>query len=150
MIVAAGNGMTYWYLTRSLGVGALVLLTASVALGVLSAARWRSERWPRFVTTGLHRNLTLLAICFVAGHVLTTVLDGYTPIGLRDAFIPFVSSYRPVWLGLGAVASDLLLVLVLTSLLRVRIGYRAWRYVHWLAYASWPVARANSDQTQFI
>lgn len=144
MILAAGNGMTYWYLTRSLGVGALVLLTASVALGVLSAARWRSERWPRFVTTGLHRNLTLLAICFVAGHVLTTVLDGYTPIGLKDAFIPFVSSYRPVWLGLGAVASDLLLALVLTSLLRVRIGYRAWRYVHWLAYASWPVALVHA------
>lgn len=143
-LAAAGNGTTYWYLTRSLGVGALVLLTASVALGVLSAVRWRSERWPRFVTTGLHRNLTLLAICFVAGHVVTTVADGYTPIGLQDAFIPFVSPYRPVWLGLGAVASDLLLALVVTSLLRTRIGYRAWRYVHWLAYVSWPVALVHA------
>ncbi|HEX4680399.1 MAG TPA: ferric reductase-like transmembrane domain-containing protein [Gaiellaceae bacterium] len=143
-LAAAGNGTVYWYLTRSLGVGALVLLTASVALGVLSVTRWRSERWPRFVTTGLHRNLTLLAICFVAGHVVTTVADGYTPIGVRDAFIPFVSSYRPIWLGLGAVASDLLLALVVTSLLRERIGYRAWRYVHWLAYASWPVALVHA------
>jgi sulfoxide reductase heme-binding subunit YedZ len=143
-LAAAGNGTVYWYLTRSLGVGALVLLTASVALGVLSVTRWRSERWPRFVTTGLHRNLTLVAICFVAGHVVTTVADGYTPIGIRDAFIPFVSSYRPIWLGLGAVASDLLLALVVTSLLRERIGYRAWRYVHWLAYASWPVALVHA------
>ncbi|MDX6427606.1 MAG: methionine sulfoxide reductase heme-binding subunit, partial [Gaiellaceae bacterium] len=143
-LAAAANGTVYWYLTRSLGVGALVLLTASVALGVLSVTRWRSERWPRFVTTGLHRNLTLLAICFVAGHVVTTVADGYTPIGIRDAFIPFVSSYRPIWLGLGAVASDLLLALVVTSLLRERIGYRAWRYVHWLAYASWPVALVHA------
>jgi DMSO/TMAO reductase YedYZ heme-binding membrane subunit len=143
-LAAAGNGTMDWYLTRSLGVGALVLLTASVALGVLSVTRWRSERWPRFVTTGLHRNLTLLAICFVAGHVVTTVADGYTRIGVRDAFIPFVSSYRPIWLGLGAVASDLLLALVVTSLLRERIGYRAWRYVHWLAYASWPVALVHA------
>ncbi|MDX6451272.1 MAG: methionine sulfoxide reductase heme-binding subunit [Gaiellaceae bacterium] len=143
-LAAAGNGTMYWYLTRSLGVAALVLLTASVALGVLSVTRWRSERWPRFVTTGLHRNLTLLAICFVAGHVATTVADGYTPIGVQDAFIPFVSSYRPVWLGLGAVAADLLLALVVTSLLRERIGYRAWRYVHWLAYVSWPVALVHA------
>jgi len=143
-LATAGNGTTLWYLTRSLGVGALVLLTASVALGVLTATRWRSERWPRFVTTGLHRNLTLIAICFVAGHVATTVADGYTPIGVKDAFIPFLSSYRPIWLGLGAVASDLLLALVVTSLLRARIGYRAWRYVHWLAYASWPVALVHA------
>jgi len=143
-LAAAGNGTTLWYLTRSLGVGALVLLTASVALGVLTATRWRSERWPRFVTTGLHRNLTLIAICFVAGHVATTIADGYTPIGVKDAFIPFVSSYRPIWLGLGAVALDLLLALVVTSLLRTRIGYRAWRYVHWLAYVSWPVALVHA------
>ena len=89
------------------------------------ASRWHSARWPRFPSAGLHRNLTLLAIAFVAVHVVTTVADGYAPIGSADAFIPFVSPYRPVWLGLGAVAFDLLLALVLTSLLRARIGYRS-------------------------
>src|SRR5205823_14491543 len=128
-----------WYLTRGLGVGALLLLTASVALGVLTASRWRSPRWPRFATAGLHRNLTLLAICFVAGHVATTIADGYTPIGLKDAVIPFVPSYRPIWLELGAGAFDLLAALVDTSLLRPLTGYRAWRYVHSLADAAWPV-----------
>jgi hypothetical protein len=54
--------------------------------------------------------------------------------------IPFVSSYRPLWLGLGALSFDILLALVVTSLLRRRFGYRSWRAVHWLAYASWPVA----------
>ena len=130
--------------TRGLGVGALLLLTASVALGVLTTARLKSDRWPRFVTAGLHRNLTLLAIGFVTVHVLTTILDGYTSIGLQDAIVPFLSSYRPVWLGLGTIAFDLLLILVATSLLRQRIGYRLWRYVHWLAYASWPVALVHA------
>ncbi|HUZ80689.1 MAG TPA: ferric reductase-like transmembrane domain-containing protein [Gaiellaceae bacterium] len=140
MLAVAGNAKVFWYLTRGMGVGALILLTASVALGVLTSVRWRSLTWPRFVTAGLHRNLTLLAIVFVAVHVLTTVADGYTSIALKDAVIPFVSPYRPIWLGLGAISFDLLIALVATSLLRDRIGYRAWRYVHWLAYASWPVA----------
>ena len=144
IVAAASSGKTLWFLTRGLGVGALLLLTASIVLGVLTTGGWRSPHWPRFLTAGLHRNLTLVAIVVVVLHVLTTVLDGYTPIGLKDAVIPFVSSYRPVWLGLGAVAFDLLLALVATSLLRSRIGYRAWRYLHWLAYASWPVALVHA------
>ena len=145
MIVAAvANTRELWYVTRGTGVVALLLLTAAVALGVLTTLRWRSARWPRFVSAGLHRNLTLLAIAFVAIHVVTTVLDGYAPIGFKDAVLPFLSRYRPVWLGLGAVAFDLLLALVVTSLLRVRLGHRVWRSVHWLAYAAWPVAFIHS------
>ena len=111
-----------------------------LVLGVLGTTRWRSERWPRFLVAGLHRNLTLLAIAFVVVHVVTTVADGYAPIRLVDAVVPFVSAYRPIWLGLGAVAFDLLLALIVTSLLRARVGLRLWRAVHWLAYAAWPLA----------
>ncbi len=144
ILAAAANTKVLWYLTRGLGVGALLLLTASIVLGVLTTVGWKSPRWPRFATAGLHRNLTLLSICVVVLHVLTTVLDGYTPIRLIDAVVPFVSAYRPVWLGLGAVAFDLLLALVATSLMRARLGYRAWRWVHWLAYVSWPVALVHA------
>jgi Ferric reductase like transmembrane component len=146
-VARAGGGHvvshTYWYATRATGVVALVLLTLVVALGVVGSLRLRSDRWPRFLVTGLHRNLTLLTLVFLAGHIGTTLLDSFTPIGLRDVFIPFLASYRPVWLGLGAVALDLLLALTLTSLLRARIGFRAWRSLHWLAYAAWPVALAH-------
>lgn len=144
ILAVAANAKLLWYLTRGLGVCALLLLTLSVALGVTTTRGWRSPRWPRFATAALHRNLTLLAICVVVLHVVTTVLDGYTPIKLQDAVLPFMSPYRPVWLGLGAVAFDLLLALVATSLLRARIGYRAWRYVHWLAYVAWPVALVHA------
>jgi Ferric reductase like transmembrane component len=129
-----------WFATRGTGVVSLVLLTAIVVLGVAGATRWRSTRWPRFVVAGLHRNLSLLVLVFIALHVLTTVADGYAPITLLNAVIPFSSPYRPVWLGLGAVALDLLLALTITSLLRARIGYARWRSLHWLAYASWPIA----------
>jgi hypothetical protein len=113
-------------------------------LGVLTSTRWAAPRWPRFVVSGLHRNVTLLALAFVCVHVMTTILDGYAPIGLRDAVIPFVSRYRPLWLGFGALAFDLLLAIIATSAARARIGYRTWRIVHWLAYASWPVALVHA------
>jgi hypothetical protein len=129
-----------WFATRGTGVVSLLLLTAVVALGVAGATRWQSTRWPRFVVAGLHRNLSLLVLVFVAIHVITTVADGYAPISLLNAVLPFTSAYRPIWLGLGAVAFDLLLALTVTSLLRRRIGYRPWRALHWLAYASWPIA----------
>jgi len=80
-------------------------------------------------------------------HIATTVLDGYVPVGWLDAVIPFRSSYRTVWLGLGAVAFDLLLAVLITSLLRARIGYRSWRAIHWLAYACWPIALAHGAGT---
>jgi predicted ferric reductase len=132
--------MTLWYFTRATGGVALVLLTLSLVLGVLDVTRMSSPRIPRFVVDGLHRSVSLLVVVFVGIHVLTAVLDSYAPIRLADAVIPFGGSYRPLWVGLGAVAFDLLLALVVTSLLRARVGVRAWRALHWLAYACWPFA----------
>ena len=140
LLAATGNGKALWYLTRGTGTVALLLLTAGIVLGVTSSLGWRARRLPRFLVSGLHRNVTLLALAFVVVHVITTVVDAFAPIGLLDAVLPFRSPYRPIWLGLGAVAFDLLLALIATSMLRARIGVRAWRGVHWLAYASWPVA----------
>ena len=105
--------------------------------------RYSSERWPRFVIDSLHRSVSMLAVVFLAVHIVTTVLDSFTSISLTDAVIPFGSSYRPFWLGLGAVAFDLLIALIVTSLLRRRLGHRAWRATHWFAYACWPIALAH-------
>ena len=138
--LAATGGSAYWYLTRSTGAVALLLLTAAVALGVVDVRRWSTPRWPRFVVDSLHRNVSLLAMAFLALHIVTSVLDSFAPISLLDAFVPFAGSYRPFWLGLGAVAFDLLLAVTITSLLRQRMGYASWRAIHWLTYASWPIA----------
>jgi predicted ferric reductase len=134
------HGPGLWYATRATGLVTLLLLTVSVLLGILTAGRFSTQRWPRFLSQGLHRNVSLLVLVFLALHVGTTVVDTYTSIPLTAAFIPFASSYKTAWLSLGAVALDMLLALVATSLLRTRIGHRAWRQVHWLAYACWPVA----------
>jgi predicted ferric reductase len=138
--IASSGTSAYWYLTRSTGIVALILLTAAVALGVADVERWSSPRWPRFVVDSLHRNVSLLAMVFLALHILTSVLDSFAPISLTDAIVPFAGTYRPFWLGLGAVAFDLLIAVVITSLLRQRMGFQSWRAVHWLTYASWPIA----------
>jgi methionine sulfoxide reductase heme-binding subunit len=138
--LAATSGSTYWYLTRSTGGVALLLLTIAIVLGVLDVQRFSTPRWPRFVVDSLHRNVSLLAMAFLALHILTSVLDSFAPISLIDAVIPFGGSYRPFWLGLGAVSFDMLVAVTITSLLRQRMGYATWRAIHWLTYASWPIA----------
>lgn len=138
------DGRALWYLSRGTGVVTLILLTATVVLGIVDQQRWSSSRWPRFVLDALHRNLSLLVLCVLGTHIATVVMDSFVPIRLVDAIVPFGSSYRPVWVGLGALAFDMLLAIALTSALRVHLGHRAWRIVHWLAYAAWPVALVHS------
>jgi sulfoxide reductase heme-binding subunit YedZ len=140
LVPAAAGPSAYWYLARGTGAVALVLLTASVVLGVLGSVRFAAASWPRFTIDALHRDVSLLVLAVLVLHIITSVLDSFAPITLLNAVIPFGSSYRPLWLGLGALSFDLLLALLVTSLLRRRFGYRSWRAIHWLAYLSWPVA----------
>jgi methionine sulfoxide reductase heme-binding subunit len=130
----------YWYVTRGSGAVALILLSITLILGVVDVQRFSSPRWPRFVIDSLHRSVSLLALVFLALHILTTVLDSFTSISLTDAFVPFIASYRPYWMGLGTVACDLVLALIITSLLRRHLSRRVWRTTHWLAYGCWPLA----------
>jgi DMSO/TMAO reductase YedYZ heme-binding membrane subunit len=141
MIVAAAHGPSaLWYATRGAGAMTLVLLTASVVLGIAEFRRWQPARAPHFAIAAMHRWVSLVALALLGVHVVTTLLDPFPSIGVLNAGIPFVTNYRPLWIGFGTLASDMLVAVVLTSLVRRRLGYRAWRGVHWLAYACWPVA----------
>jgi sulfoxide reductase heme-binding subunit YedZ len=139
-MIAALSTSTMWYLTRGAGLVSLVLLTATVVMGIVQVQRWAGEGWPRMVIAGLHKNISLLVLVFLALHIVTAIVDGFVPIHWISVLIPFTSSYRPLWLGLGAVAVDLLIALIVTSLLRSRLSVSTWRLVHWSAYACWPIA----------
>ena len=128
-----------WYTTRGAGAVTLILLSTVVVLGILSTLRVQSGRWPRFLTTGLHRNLALMTLVFLVLHIVTAVVDPFTNLGWAAAFVPFSSYYRTFWLGLGVISFELLLAIVVTSLVRGYLGHRAWRAIHWLTYAAWPV-----------
>src|ERR1700753_4242657 len=142
------NGITSstlpWYTSRATGVVALVLLTAVMVLGMLINRQGRLPGLPRFAVTNLHRNLSLMAVVFIVIHIVTAVLDGYVSIPLVSGIIPFTSGYEGFWLGLGAISFDLMLAPIVTSLIRGRLSRRVWKAVHWVGYASWPVAFAHS------
>lgn len=139
MTLGTVGGSTMWYLARATGIVALLLLTVTIVLGVLTSVRWQPRRLPRFVVEYVHRNVTVLVLALIAIHVATVVLDGFAPIGWLATVIPFISAYRPIWLGLGALGLDLLLAVAITSWLRHRVAFRVWRVLHWSAYGSWLV-----------
>lgn len=128
-----------WYTTRGAGAVSLVLLSAVVILGLLARLRFESRGWPRFLSAAVHGDLALMTLVFLVLHIVTAVVDPFTHLGLA-ALVPFGSYYRTLWVGLGAIAFELLIAIVATSLVRRHIGARVWRAIHWLAYASWPVA----------
>ena len=138
------NTQVLWFATRGAGIVSLILFSAVACLGLLTVARTQSMRWPRFLTVELHRNLALLSVAFLALHIATAILDPFTSLGIASAVIPLASPYRPVAVGLGVISVDLVLALIVTSLLRKRIGHRIWRAVHWSAYAAWPMAVAHT------
>jgi sulfoxide reductase heme-binding subunit YedZ len=133
-----------WYASRATGVVALLLMTAVVLLGLLVTRQGRLPGLPRFAVTGLHRNLSLVAVVFVGLHVLTAVVDSYVNIPLIATVVPLASPYEPLWVGLGAVSLDITVAVIVTSLLRRHLTRRLWRAVHLLAYLSWPVAWLHS------
>ena len=130
----------FWFVSRAAGLVSLVMLTMTVLLGITSKLRATVPGLPRFVLAHLHRNLALLTLVFLTVHVTTAVIDPFAGIRWIDTVVPFVSSYRTFWLGLGVIAVELLAALVVTSVLRSRVGLRAWRVVHGAAYVCWPVA----------
>jgi sulfoxide reductase heme-binding subunit YedZ len=129
-----------YYAIRASGITALVLFTITVVLGLMDRSRLTSDGWPRFVIDRLHRNVSLLATVFLVIHVVTSVTDGFVDVPVLSAFIAFSHSYSTFWLGMGALSWDLMLAVLITSLLRARLGHASWRVVHWLAYAAWPIA----------
>jgi methionine sulfoxide reductase heme-binding subunit len=125
------------------GVISMVLLTAVVLLGIMVNRHGRLPGLTRYAGLSLHRWLSLLAAVFLAVHILTAVAGPFSSISLAAVIVPFAAG-SGTWLGLGAVATDLLAALIVTSLLRRHLGRRSWRAVHWLAYVCWPAALAHS------
>ncbi len=129
-----------WFATRGAGAVSLLMLTASTCLGLVTVTRFQAAGWPRFFNYELHRRVSLLAIVFLAVHILAAVFDPFTKLGLAAALVPLASAYRPVPVALGVIASYLFVALIVTSVLRSHIGELAWRVVHWTSYAMWPIA----------
>ena len=129
-----------WAFGRASGVVALILFTATLVLGIITRSGRPLPGIPRFSVSLVHRNVSLVALVFLVLHVGTLMLDSYAKLNLTDVVIPFMGAFKPLWQGLGTVAFDLVIAIVVTGLLRRRIGVKAFRFVHWFTYVMWPVA----------
>lgn len=133
-----------WAVGRISGVVSLVLFTSAIVLGILTHRGRAIGALPRFGVVMVHRNVSLLASAFLAVHVGTLFFDSFANLRLVDVVVPFFGSSNPFWLGLGTVALDLVLAVVVTSLLRHRISDRVFRFIHFSVYAMWPIAVAHT------
>lgn len=136
-----------WYFGRATGVTALAMFSLVVVLGIVVRSGRPVPGLPRFAVAAVHRQVSLAALVFLALHIGTLLLDPFAHLRLIDLVVPFLARYRPLWQGLGTFAAELVLVLIVTSLLRNRLGPRVWKAVHWLAYACWPLAIAHAVGT---
>lgn len=133
-----------WDLGRGSGVAALVAFTVSLVLGVVSRSGREALGLGRFGINEVHRTAALTGVGLVAVHLGSLLFDPYAQLRVVDLAFPFLGSYRPLWLGLGTLAVDLLAVITVVSLLRDKVGPRVFKAVHWATYALWPVALAHS------
>lgn len=136
-----------WYLGRATGVTALAMFSLVVVLGIVVRSGRPLPGLPRFAVAAVHRQVSLAAVVFLALHIGTLWLDPFAHLRLTDLVVPFLARYRPLWQGLGTLAAELVAVLVITSLVRNRLGPRVWRALHWLAYVCWPLAVVHAVGT---
>jgi methionine sulfoxide reductase heme-binding subunit len=134
------NIMSLWLVSRASGLILLLAFSAVIALGVAIRTGASGRRVPRFAVAELHRTLSLFAVALLVLHVVTAIADPYVSIGWPAAAIPFTSHYEKLVIGLGTLAVDLAGAVLVTSVLRGRLGLRTWRTLHYLAYGAWPAA----------
>ena len=129
-----------WYVDRAAGMTALVLLTASVCLGIGLAGRFRSRRWPAFAIEDVHRYLGLLTGTFIVVHALAILLDSYVPYSLTQLLVPGTAPSRTMAVAAGVVSAELLAALAVTNRFRKRLSFAFWRKAHYLNFAVWILA----------
>jgi sulfoxide reductase heme-binding subunit YedZ len=129
-----------WYATRASGVAAYVILSVVVCIGMSMGGKAQSTRWPRFSVEDIHRFGGLLVGSLIGIHVATIAVDSFLPFSVVNLVVPFTSSYRPLWTGLGIAAAELLVALAVTNHYRKRLPYSFWRKAHYANFAVWALA----------
>jgi methionine sulfoxide reductase heme-binding subunit len=141
--VHVSSNPAIWYAARASGVAAYVVLSIVVCLGMTVGGKAQTRRWPRFSIEDVHRFGGLLVGSLIGVHILAIAADSFLPFSLTQLLVPFTSSYRPLWTGLGIAAAELLLALAITNHYKRRLPYRFWRKAHYLNFAVWGFASVH-------
>jgi len=126
-----------WLVLRTTGFLVLGLLTLATALGIAGPG-FREPR-VRLLSITVHRTAAVLGTLLLLAHVTAAVLDAWVVVSLPAVFLPGASAWEPLWIGLGALAFDAVLLLSITSTLRRRF-VNLWWNVHIISYAAFALS----------
>lgn len=135
--LALDNTHVFWFITRSAGIMAYLLLWLSTLWGLAVAAKPLDKVLPRLFTFDAHEYLSLLALAFTGIHVIALLFDSYAPFSVIQLFIPFAATYRPLWTAFGIVGLDLAALATITFYLRQRIGGKTFRVLHYSSFIAY-------------
>ncbi len=132
-LFAADSVQIWWYVTRASGIIAYLLLWFSTILGLAVTSKYMDGMLDRLFTYDFHEFISLLSVAFTLVHVMVLMLDLYMPYSLAQILVPFISPYRPFWVGVGVISFYIILLVTITFYMRNRIGRRAFRTIHILS-----------------
>jgi predicted ferric reductase len=123
----------WWYITRAAGLTGYLLTWLSMIWGFAVSTKLLQPVLENTFSYDFHEHLSLLGLGFIALHVIVLLFDRYLPFSLLQILVPFMDSYRPLWVGLGIISFYTLLLVTFTFYLRQHIGVRAFRSIHALS-----------------
>jgi predicted ferric reductase len=143
-LFAFSSDQAMWYLTRAAGIMAYVLLWFSTVWGLIIPSKLFGNVLSGEFSFDFHQFISLLSLGFLALHIVVLTADRYLPFSVAQLLVPFISPYRPVWVGIGIVAFYLLLLVTVTFYLRKQIGMKTFRYIHYLSLVAYLGAVAHA------
>jgi predicted ferric reductase len=133
----AADSRVYWYMARSAGIVAYLLLWGSVAAGIAISNKLLNGLVKPAAVFEVHKTLSILALIVGMFHGFILLGDTYMNFSVLDLLIPFHSPYQPFWVGLGILGLYLMAILVGSFYIKKRIGQRAWRLLHYTSFGVW-------------
>ncbi len=127
----------WWYLTRAAGLMGYFLIWLSTAWGLVVSSKILDRIMDRGFTYDFHEYLSWLGLAFIGTHVIVLMADNYLPYTVWQVLIPFLSPYRPLWVGIGVIAFYLSLLVTVTFYLKKRIGAELFRKIHYLSLVAY-------------
>ncbi len=134
----------YWFITRSSGILAYLLFWLSTVWGLGVSSKMFDRLVPRAFTYDAHEYLSLLAIGFTLIHMVVLMWDSYAPFSLAQLLVPFISDYRPFWIGIGVIGTYLTVLVTITFYVRKAIGINTFRVIHYLSFIAYLGITAHS------
>ena len=124
----------FWEVARASGLAAYVALCIAVLTGLAPRTQALGFLATNRAVRALHDWTPWIVIPAGLVHVVALLLDATARIGILDVFVPFLTSYGQLAIGLGTISLDLLIIVLVTTWMRRRFSNNAWQWWHRVSY----------------